>query len=127
MLLLNCCAYPFRAYPIGEYPCKTKSAAAIMLMIMNNLDPSVAQVRYCKRNLDSQAAANWQDISCICSHMKNLDIQALYTGAWFLPEIIELSSWYIASTTYVEKLVLLLPVSLEAHPSDSDAITNMSF
>ncbi|PKK21462.1 urocanate hydratase 1, partial [Columba livia] len=32
-----------RAYPIGEYPCKTKSAAAIMLMIMNNLDPSVAQ------------------------------------------------------------------------------------
>ncbi|XP_009637511.1 urocanate hydratase [Egretta garzetta] len=32
-----------RAYPIGDYPCKTKSAAAIMLMIMNNLDPSVAQ------------------------------------------------------------------------------------
>ncbi|KGL97146.1 Urocanate hydratase, partial [Charadrius vociferus] len=32
-----------RAYPIGDYPCKTKSAAAVMLMIMNNLDPSVAQ------------------------------------------------------------------------------------
>ncbi|XP_015730537.1 urocanate hydratase isoform X2 [Coturnix japonica] len=32
-----------RAYPIEDYPCKTKSAAAIMLMIMNNLDPSVAQ------------------------------------------------------------------------------------
>lgn len=38
--------YNFRAYPIKDYPCKTKSAAAIMLMIMNNLDPSVAQVSY---------------------------------------------------------------------------------
>lgn len=33
-----------RAYPINEYPCKTKQAAAIMLMIMNNLDHKVAQV-----------------------------------------------------------------------------------
>ncbi|KAM4021952.1 urocanate hydratase isoform 1-T1 [Anomaloglossus baeobatrachus] len=32
-----------RAYPINEYPCKTKKAAAIMHMIMNNLDPAVAQ------------------------------------------------------------------------------------
>lgn len=32
-----------RAYPISEYPCKTKKAAAIMHMIMNNLDPTVAQ------------------------------------------------------------------------------------
>nr|XP_033781705.1 urocanate hydratase [Geotrypetes seraphini] len=32
-----------RAYPIGVYPCKTKQAAAIMHMIMNNLDPAVAQ------------------------------------------------------------------------------------
>ncbi|XP_067908295.1 urocanate hydratase isoform X2 [Heterodontus francisci] len=32
-----------RAYPISEYPCKTTSAAAIMHMIMNNLDPRVAQ------------------------------------------------------------------------------------
>lgn len=44
--LLNFGDYCFRAYPIGDYPCKTKSAAAIMLMIMNNLDPSVAQVRH---------------------------------------------------------------------------------
>ena len=36
--------FTFRAYNIEEYPCKTKQAAAIMLMIMNNLDPRVAQV-----------------------------------------------------------------------------------
>ena len=34
----------FRAYPIDEYPARTRQAAAIMLMIMNNLDPRVAQV-----------------------------------------------------------------------------------
>lgn len=35
--------YAMKARHIDDYPCKTKSAAAIMLMIMNNLDPSVAQ------------------------------------------------------------------------------------
>jgi len=35
----------FRAYPIELYPCRTKQAAAIMHMIMNNLDHQVAQVR----------------------------------------------------------------------------------
>ncbi|XP_055503899.1 urocanate hydratase isoform X1 [Leucoraja erinacea] len=32
-----------RAHPIDEYPSKSKAAAAIMHMIMNNLDPQVAQ------------------------------------------------------------------------------------
>ncbi|XP_787439.3 urocanate hydratase [Strongylocentrotus purpuratus] len=32
-----------RAYPIDEYPANSRQAAAIMLMIMNNLDPHVAQ------------------------------------------------------------------------------------
>ncbi|KAI4532602.1 hypothetical protein MG293_017867 [Ovis ammon polii] len=32
-----------RAYPVEQYPCRTRAAAAIMLMIMNNLDPAVAQ------------------------------------------------------------------------------------
>lgn len=35
--------YAMRAYPIEAYPAKSKEAAAIMLMIMNNLDPAVAQ------------------------------------------------------------------------------------
>ncbi|KAF2368680.1 Urocanase [Trinorchestia longiramus] len=32
-----------RAYPLEEYPCRTPQAAAVMLMIMNNLDHAVAQ------------------------------------------------------------------------------------
>ena len=35
--------YEFYARPIGEYPAKSRKAAAIMLMIQNNLDPAVAQ------------------------------------------------------------------------------------
>ena len=34
---------PMKAYPIDSYPAKSKQAASIMLMIMNNLDPAVAQ------------------------------------------------------------------------------------
>ena len=36
-------AYAMHARPIGEYPAKSQQAAAIMLMIQNNLDPAVAQ------------------------------------------------------------------------------------
>ena len=35
--------YPMYARPISEYPAKSQHAAAIMLMIQNNLDPAVAQ------------------------------------------------------------------------------------
>jgi urocanate hydratase len=35
--------YPIFARPISEYPAKSPEAAAIMLMIQNNLDPAVAQ------------------------------------------------------------------------------------
>lgn len=35
--------YPMVARPIDAYPAKTPEAAAIMLMIQNNLDPAVAQ------------------------------------------------------------------------------------
>lgn len=66
----NCC---FRAYPIGDYPCKTKSAAAIMLMIMNNLDPSVAQVRH---NGNKDAGFIEQQQICrllpVCAHTYHL-------------------------------------------------------
>ena len=36
-------SYKIYARPIEEYPAKTQQAAAIMLMIQNNLDPAVAQ------------------------------------------------------------------------------------
>ena len=35
--------YEMRARPIDEYPANSRTAAAIMLMIQNNLDPAVAQ------------------------------------------------------------------------------------
>ena len=35
--------YAMHARPLSEYPAKSKQAAAIMLMIQNNLDPAVAQ------------------------------------------------------------------------------------
>ncbi len=35
--------YKMYARPIDEYPCQSQQAAAIMLMIQNNLDPAVAQ------------------------------------------------------------------------------------
>ena len=34
---------PCRAHPIEKYPARTRQAASIMHMIMNNLDPHVAQ------------------------------------------------------------------------------------
>lgn len=36
-------SYEMKARPISEYPARSKQAAAIMLMIQNNLDPAVAQ------------------------------------------------------------------------------------
>jgi urocanate hydratase len=38
--------YPMHARPIGEYPARCRQAAAIMVMIQNNLDPAVAQHPY---------------------------------------------------------------------------------
>ena len=35
--------YQMKAYPINAYPANSQQASAIMLMIMNNLDPAVAQ------------------------------------------------------------------------------------
>ncbi|MCA9539126.1 MAG: urocanate hydratase [Myxococcales bacterium] len=39
-------AYAMHARPIDHYPARTRQAAAIMLMIQNNLDPAVAQHPY---------------------------------------------------------------------------------
>ena len=39
-------AYGMRARPLDQYPAQSRHAAAIMLMIQNNLDPAVAQHPY---------------------------------------------------------------------------------
>ena len=54
-----------KAYPIDDYPCRCKAAAAIMLMIMNNLDRRVAQfpdelVTY---GGNGQVFSNWAQVS----------------------------------------------------------------
>lgn len=54
-----------RAYPISEYTSRTKTAAAIMHMIMNNLDPRVAQfpeelVTY---GGNGQVFSNWAQVN----------------------------------------------------------------
>ena len=43
MYRLRPTAYEMRARPIEAYPARSRQAAAIMLMIQNNLDPAVAQ------------------------------------------------------------------------------------
>ncbi len=50
--------YKMYARPIDEYPAKCRQAAAIMLMIQNNLDPAVAQ----HRPLLCTAATRWDSI-----------------------------------------------------------------
>eukprot|EP01116_Phalansterium_solitarium_P000980 TRINITY_DN10798_c0_g1_i1.p1 TRINITY_DN10798_c0_g1~~TRINITY_DN10798_c0_g1_i1.p1 ORF type:complete len:695 (-),score=162.54 TRINITY_DN10798_c0_g1_i1:65-2149(-) len=43
MMRLRPTAYAMKAYPIAMYPARCQQAAAVMLMIQNNLDPKVAQ------------------------------------------------------------------------------------
>ncbi|XP_068763452.1 urocanate hydratase isoform X2 [Struthio camelus] len=74
-----------RAYPIEEYPCKTKSAAAIMLMIMNNLDPSVAQfpqelVTY---GGNGQVFSNWAQFWLVMRYLSEMTEEqtlVMYSG-----------------------------------------------
>lgn len=56
--------FHFRAYPIDEYPSKTKSAAAIMHMIMNNLDKNVAQFPHelVTYGGNGQTFSNWAQV-----------------------------------------------------------------
>ena len=54
----------FRAYPISDYPCRTRQAAAIMHMIMNNLDPRVAQFPHelVTYGGNGQVFSNWAQV-----------------------------------------------------------------
>lgn len=52
-----------RAYPIDQYPCRTRQAASIMLMIMNNLDPAVAQVSLKSQLLHPKSGVSVQHLT----------------------------------------------------------------
>ena len=55
---------PFRAYPLKDYPAVTKHGAAIMLMIMNNLDRAVAQFPHelITYGGNGQVFSNWAQV-----------------------------------------------------------------
>ena len=59
--------FEMRAHPIDEYPAKCKEGAAIMLMIMNNLDPRVAQFPHelITYGGNGQVFSNWYSITFI--------------------------------------------------------------
>lgn len=74
-----------RAYPIEQYPAKTVKAAAVMHMIMNNLDPHVAQfpqelVTY---GGNGQVFSNWAQFWLVMhylSEMSDAQTLVLYSG-----------------------------------------------
>ncbi|XP_017525405.1 urocanate hydratase isoform X3 [Manis javanica] len=74
-----------RAYPIEQYPCRTRAAAAIMHMIMNNLDPAVAQfpqelVTY---GGNGQVFSNWAQFRLTMSYLSQMTEEqtlVMYSG-----------------------------------------------
>uniref|UniRef100_A0A6J0V1B2 urocanate hydratase n=2 Tax=Pogona vitticeps TaxID=103695 RepID=A0A6J0V1B2_9SAUR len=80
-----CPQIEMRAYPIQEYPCKTRQAAAIMHMIMNNLDPAVAQfpqelVTY---GGNGQVFSNWAQFWLVMHYLSEMDEEqtlVMYSG-----------------------------------------------
>ncbi|XP_065332737.1 urocanate hydratase-like [Cloeon dipterum] len=76
---------PMRAYPISEYPARSKAGAAMMLMMMNNLDPQIAQypeelVTY---GGNGQVLSNWAQFRILCSYLCQMDDEqtlSLYSG-----------------------------------------------
>lgn len=67
--------YAMRAYPIGAYPAKSKEAAAIMLMIMNNLDPSVAQFPHELITYGGNGSVfqNWAQYRLVMQYLAQMD------------------------------------------------------
>ena len=71
-----------RAYATGDYPAVCGQAAAIMHMIMNNLDHSVAQfpqelVTY---GGNGQVFSNWAQVRTAVSHLTVLYTQGLLSS-----------------------------------------------
>ena len=63
------------ARPIEEYPAKCKQAAAIMLMIQNNLDPAVAQHPHELIIYGGNGAIfqNWAQYRLVMQYLANMD------------------------------------------------------
>ncbi|XP_037659373.1 urocanate hydratase isoform X2 [Choloepus didactylus] len=80
-----CPSIEMRAYPIEQYPCQTQAAAAIMHMIMNNLNPAVAQfpqelVTY---GGNGQVFSNWAQFWLVMSYLSQMTEEqtlVMYSG-----------------------------------------------
>jgi urocanate hydratase len=77
--------YPIFARPIDQYPAKTPQAAAIMLMIHNNLDPLIAKypeelITYGGNGAVFQNWAQYRLTMKYLSEMSNDQTLALYSG-----------------------------------------------
>ena len=77
--------YEMHARPIGEYPARCRQAAAIMLMIQNNLDPRVAQhphelITYGGNGAVFQNWAQYRLTMKYLSEMTDSQTLAMYSG-----------------------------------------------
>lgn len=78
-------SYKMYARPIDEYPCKCKQAAAIMLMIQNNLDPAVAQHPHELIIYGGNGAIfqNWAQYRLVMQYLANMEEDqtlSMYSG-----------------------------------------------
>lgn len=64
-----------KSYPIDQYPCKTTKAAGIMLMIMNNLDPDVAQFpqELITYGGNGQVFSNWAQFWIVMNYLSEMN------------------------------------------------------
>lgn len=94
-------SYDLYARPVTEYPAKSRHAAAIMLMIQNNLDPAVAQhpeelityggngavfQNWAQYRLTMQYLANMEDNQTL--HMYSGHPMGLFPSSAFAPRVI---------------------------------------
>ena len=87
-------SYKMYARPIEEYPAKCKQAAAIMLMIQNNLDPAVAQHPHELIIYGGNGAIfqNWAQYRLVMQYLANMDEDqtlAMYSGHPMGPHIMQ--------------------------------------
>jgi urocanate hydratase len=77
--------YPMHARPVDHYPAKSRQAAAIMLMIQNNLDPAVAQhphelITYGGNGAVFQNWAQYRLVMQYLSEMTDAQTLVMYSG-----------------------------------------------
>jgi urocanate hydratase len=77
--------YAMRAHRVGEYPAKSRQAACVQLMIMNNLDPAVAQFpeELITYGGNGSVFSNWMQFRLAMfylSHMSDEQTLVMYSG-----------------------------------------------